>query len=504
MLKAKIYTSFRGFFMLLVCSSLIFSNSCRKAIDEPATPLPYKENISMDEVVNWGTAINNRFAKPVNMRFDKAQKTFYNNTFYIRVPVDSSTGYFYFIKTPNGLQPMFIRYHASGNVGEGWAEFIDFNTRKFYKALTYKNYQPDQQYTLTNSSLFFDFFFAPATPTARKAANTQKEVSASSSAAVSPTVGGDITITDPNACPLIDPATLIPLLDFYNKNVNTGGVVKINDVITDFAQYLSGDKPGKTDCTKQKGDFDSVSGDDKSGFFSWIGGIFGSIGEFFGGLFGSWNDNGDGSNSNNTGDNPFPNILLDNGNLNNSSNNSNPLTSYNGNNPAYGVNGPTPPVWQQVDPNVSKIAPDPNNPLGIAPLDNNYISLSNTKLCQSYNFVPVGNSWTATINNLSWKFGNAEAEYIVTFSSSCLSIPNYNITPAEASVIFNNAFNGATTEILELLKSKAILPSQVRLTLKGLIQFNLTLLKPGATWSSTGPCSGFVPITTIDKNSFCD
>jgi len=138
-----------GLLMPLLCAMLIGTNSCRKTSNEQIALPSFKENILMGEITKWGDNMNNSFAKPVKFRYDKAQKTFFNNNFYIRVPVDSSTGYFYFIKTQERLQPLFIRYHASGILDDGWAEFIDFDSKKFYKVLTYSNGRPVKQYNLS-------------------------------------------------------------------------------------------------------------------------------------------------------------------------------------------------------------------------------------------------------------------------------------------------------------------------------------------------------------------
>jgi hypothetical protein len=128
----------------------------------------------------------------------------------------------------------------------------------------------------------------------------------------------------------------------------------------------------------------------------------------------------------------------------------------------------------------------------------------NTTLCANYNFTSVGNSFTGTIVNLSWQYGNSTTSYTVSFAQSCLTIPNYNINAAQASVYFNSAFNSATNEVLLELGAGTLTPILVQTRLKTLINSYLNILKPGAIWTATGACSGNVASTTINKNSYCN
>lgn len=126
------------------------------------------------------------------------------------------------------------------------------------------------------------------------------------------------------------------------------------------------------------------------------------------------------------------------------------------------------------------------------------------KLCGNYNFQTVGNSYTGTINNLQWIYRSPQGvQYKITYDQSCLSIANYNINQAQASAIFNDAFNSAVNEVLYELNAGLLTPIQIQLRLKNLTQGNLAALQPGSTWSAIGSCAGNIPVNNITSISYC-
>ncbi len=120
------------------------------------------------------------------------------------------------------------------------------------------------------------------------------------------------------------------------------------------------------------------------------------------------------------------------------------------------------------------------------------------ELCGSYNMKVVGNSYNATITYLQWYFQQQEPPYqnvMINFVESCLSIPYYNISAAEASKIFNESFNNAILQALDELNRKRLTTINLQNRVKELTQQNLRNSKPGSTWSTGGGCLGSVPKT---------
>jgi hypothetical protein len=121
------------------------------------------------------------------------------------------------------------------------------------------------------------------------------------------------------------------------------------------------------------------------------------------------------------------------------------------------------------------------------------------KLCGYYNFQVVGNSYTGSIKYIQqeWEHSSSPYEHIWTnFVESCLTIPNYGITPADASEIFNSVFNSATNTVIAELDAGVLEPTATAISarMKTLIQSRLQTARPGSVWN-TGLCSGNIPTT---------
>lgn len=126
------------------------------------------------------------------------------------------------------------------------------------------------------------------------------------------------------------------------------------------------------------------------------------------------------------------------------------------------------------------------------------------KLCANYTFATVGNSFTATVNNLRWNYRSPQGiQYPIIYPQTCLSIPNYNVNHAQASIAFNEAFNAAANQVLDELDAGLLSPMGIQVRLKNLTQGNLANLIPGSTWSAIGACAGFIPVNTLGSSSYC-
>ena len=124
------------------------------------------------------------------------------------------------------------------------------------------------------------------------------------------------------------------------------------------------------------------------------------------------------------------------------------------------------------------------------------------KLCGNYNFSVVGNSYTGSIRYLMQRWVNRSYPYqsfITNFTESCLTIPLYGITQAQASALFNKAVNDATIQVINELNTHLLdwQAGAVQLRLKNLIQGKLAYAKPGSVWN-TNLCAGNIPSTEAD------
>ena len=121
------------------------------------------------------------------------------------------------------------------------------------------------------------------------------------------------------------------------------------------------------------------------------------------------------------------------------------------------------------------------------------------RLCGGYSFAVIGNSYTGSIKYLQQIWQNTDYHYqsfTTNFIESCLTIPNYGISPTQASEIFNTAVNDASRQVLNELNA-ALIPYTaiaVQLRLKTLIQTKLAYLRPGSVWN-TNICGGNIPST---------
>lgn len=89
------------------------------------------ENISFSELLQWNSWLQKTLPSPLTLLFSKAEKTFAGNTFFVRVPIQGSSGMLYFAKG-NSLEVVFIRRLSMENLeGEAFTgdyEIIDFST----------------------------------------------------------------------------------------------------------------------------------------------------------------------------------------------------------------------------------------------------------------------------------------------------------------------------------------------------------------------------------------
>ena len=141
-------------FISLIVSSVIIIG-CRKTNEGlPIEKISGKGNISIDEVVKWNNWYSNTIKDAPKLLFNKAEQKIIQSRYYMRVPLENSSGMIYFTKTTS-LQAVFIRT----NIKEGKLtqdpnqnmEFIDLNNFN-YQVVTYKNKKADLIFhAVTNS-----------------------------------------------------------------------------------------------------------------------------------------------------------------------------------------------------------------------------------------------------------------------------------------------------------------------------------------------------------------
>ncbi|MBS1744618.1 MAG: hypothetical protein JST21_00465 [Bacteroidetes bacterium] len=121
----------------------------------------------------------------------------------------------------------------------------------------------------------------------------------------------------------------------------------------------------------------------------------------------------------------------------------------------------------------------------------------------TYSMAKVGNSFTGQIDELGMSLIGPNGEFMnIEFGSSCISIPFYNITAAQASAYFVHAYNAAVDDAILGLDDGSILPKSitVKLAFKNKIVSRLNELKPGSSMSTGVGCGGSVPISAA---SYC-
>ncbi|MDP1762504.1 MAG: hypothetical protein Q8L07_01370 [Sediminibacterium sp.] len=95
----------------------------------------------MSEISEWGKWYEKAIPNAPKLLIAKAEKTFFKNRFYVRVPIKGSKGMVYFGKSQS-LEAVFIRINPDNGIVSypftGNYEFIDLN--KFtYKQITFNN-----------------------------------------------------------------------------------------------------------------------------------------------------------------------------------------------------------------------------------------------------------------------------------------------------------------------------------------------------------------------------
>jgi hypothetical protein len=123
--------------LLLVGIACFFLLSCHKErIDQPI-----QENIQLTEIKAWSEWYQKTLSGAPKMMINRAEKAFIDGRFYVRVPLEGSTGMIYFGKD-NSLQAEFIRVVPQKSPVKypftGMYELIDLN--KFtYTRLNFSN-----------------------------------------------------------------------------------------------------------------------------------------------------------------------------------------------------------------------------------------------------------------------------------------------------------------------------------------------------------------------------
>ncbi len=131
-------TTAKLFAFCLLFVFLFTMNSCRKSTGSYVR----KENISIAELKDWAEWFYKVLPNAPKLRLDKADKAFINECFFVRVPIEGSTGMVYFAKSDH-LEVEFTRIvPENGSIilypFTGMYEFIDLNTFK-YTRVSYVN-----------------------------------------------------------------------------------------------------------------------------------------------------------------------------------------------------------------------------------------------------------------------------------------------------------------------------------------------------------------------------
>ncbi|MBX9734047.1 MAG: hypothetical protein K2X37_08275, partial [Chitinophagaceae bacterium] len=123
----------------LIC--IFLAGSCNKKVDKYT--FPRQENISKQEIMSWLLWYNLLLPNAPKADTNSIQKTFFKNTFVIKVPLLHGDGELFFIKDKfDRLSTNFIRKVDEKNISatgySGMIELIDFSTFKHLK-VEYKN-----------------------------------------------------------------------------------------------------------------------------------------------------------------------------------------------------------------------------------------------------------------------------------------------------------------------------------------------------------------------------
>lgn len=130
-------------------------------------------------------------------------------------------------------------------------------------------------------------------------------------------------------------------------------------------------------------------------------------------------------------------------------------------------------------------------------------------LCQSYIWQSTENAFSTSITYLQqqWKNTQTGETFLTNFTQNCISIPNYKFpnTPSSGSVIFNGAWNYATTQTDQALDDGIIAPnaSAVQQYMQKIVRSQLSSIAPGYSWTLGGVCAGNVPVNEISNTSWC-
>ncbi len=95
----------RSLLLILIGIFICLIPACRKTVVDQS---PGAENIQINEIKDWEKWYSKTIPNAPKMLLSGAEKTFYKGRFYVRVPLQGSTGMFYFGKDQS-LEVVFMR-----------------------------------------------------------------------------------------------------------------------------------------------------------------------------------------------------------------------------------------------------------------------------------------------------------------------------------------------------------------------------------------------------------
>ncbi len=120
--------------LLILCGLFVYLAGCKKTGKPSDEPL--QENITMNEVQDWGKWYHSTLTGAPELLFAKAQKAFFKNKFYIRVPLAGSEGMIYFHKD-SAFHAVFLRQVAANGI-------ISYPFTGSYESIDLDNFRYDR------------------------------------------------------------------------------------------------------------------------------------------------------------------------------------------------------------------------------------------------------------------------------------------------------------------------------------------------------------------------
>lgn len=131
---------------------------CRKQVDRLQSPNQTRV-VSLDEIKQWASTVIPKLKDQPALVYDLSEKMVFKNQIYVRVPVKNEQGHFYFTKTPEGLQSLYVvTQQPDKSKLDGAVGFVDIEKQEFTIAI-YKNDKPVALFGIKDAKSFFSDAF---------------------------------------------------------------------------------------------------------------------------------------------------------------------------------------------------------------------------------------------------------------------------------------------------------------------------------------------------------